>query len=177
MIQIVLALENKSSAPTWMDRVPDDLYTKTTLTEEDYAEAYLKYIVAHYDTLQDYTLFLRSDPLKFCTAEPNRFIHALVKEPCLLFDRTYWLQNLKCLPNGVPHHPGLPVREWHQKLFPGVNPPQVFEFIAGSQFMVTKDKIKSRPKALYENILKNVQNKELDTHVLERMWLILFNMI
>ena len=175
MIEIVYALENKPSPPQWLERVPKDIYTVQVM-KYDAPASYLHYIVDTYDKgFQDYTLFLRSEPVQFSTADPNSFIAALMREPCLLFDKTYWLQTIKCLPDGRPHHPGLPIEEWYKKLFPGQQPPQVYEFTAGSQFMVTKQKIMGRPKSFYESVLKAYDHGEVDGAVLERLWPSIFS--
>jgi hypothetical protein len=172
-IQIVLALESKPSPPLWLERIPNDVF-KTEVIPSDHVSAYLKYIVSNYDALSDYVLFLRSDPLQFCTATANAFIHALLKEQCLLIDKTFWLQILKCLPDGRPHHPGLAIEDTYKKLFPGQQVPQTIDFIVGSQFMVTKQKILGRPKAFYESIQAMYEKGEVEAPVLERLWPTIF---
>jgi hypothetical protein len=172
-IQIVLALENKPSQPLWLERIPTDVF-KTEVIAGDHVLAYLRYVINNYDCLSDYVLFLRSDPLQFCTTTANSFIHALLKEQCLLFDKTFWLQSLKCLPDGRPHHPGLAIEDAYKKLFPGQQMPQVIEFIVGSQFMVTKQKVLGRPKEFYESLLALYNKGEVEAPVLERLWSTIF---
>lgn len=68
-----------------------------------------------------------SDTLQYTSIAPNAFIHAPMKEPCLLLDKTYWLQNLKCMPNGAPHHPDLELAQWYKKILgDSQQAPQVF---------------------------------------------------
>lgn len=174
-IQIVLALESKPSPPLWLERVPTEVFKKEVIAS-DHVSAYLKYIVSNYESLADYVLFLRSEPLQFSTANANAFIHALLKEQCLLFDKTFWLQTLKCLPDGRPHHPGLAIEAAYSKLFPGQQMPQVLEFTVGSQFMVTKQKILGRPKTFYESLLAMYDAGAIDAPVLERLWSTIFQM-
>lgn len=170
MIQIVVSLESKTNAPQWIERVPKDLYKTHISPLANPFEAWLTHIVENYERLEDFVLFLRVDPLQFSSMDPNAFIQALMKEPCLLFDKTTWLHNTKCLPDGSPHHLGLPIVGTYSKYFPGRPIPQVFEFIVGAQCMSTKERIRARPKAFYEAVLQDIKEKKIEDPVLERLW-------
>lgn len=52
-----------------------------------------------------------------------------------------------------------------------------FKFGAGAQFIVSKDKIRSRSKEFYFNILKMLDNKvgPKEGWVLERFWKLIFS--
>jgi hypothetical protein len=170
-IDIVLAQESKPNPPLWLDRVPKDVYNiPKTNPDDPHSIVYLSYIVENYDTLPDYVLFLKADPLQTSPITPNAFIHAIMKEPCLLLDKTYWLQSLKCLGDGTPHHPGLEIAKWYKKILNTTETPQVFEFTAGSQFLVTKTRITARPKAFWQTLLTYVKSDGLDGATLERLW-------
>lgn len=171
MIDIVLAQESKPTPPLWLDRVPKDTYNVPSTNPTDpHHLVYVTYIVDNYEQLPDYVLFLKSDPLQSTILTPNAFIHAIMKEPCLLLDKTYWLQNLKCYPNGAPHHPDLELSLWYKKILGLAESPQIFEFTAGSQFLVPKTRITNRPKAFWESLQNYIKVEGVDPAIVERLW-------
>lgn len=170
-ISIVIAKSNK--IPEW---VPKECPYTIATTSEDKSKAtcYLEYIVNSYDSLPDYVLFLDKTPFTNMTISQTAFINALTNEPCILYDRTAWTQVIKCLADGRPHHPGLQLNYWTSRFFPGQQPPNVYEFSVGAQFMCSSQRIRSHPKSFYEGLLNNTKTNELDDFTMERLWYIVF---
>lgn len=78
---------------------------------------------------------------------------------------------LKCKPDGKPHHAGLPIDDVCWQLGLPLQPS--YDFVAGGQFIVTADRIKSRP---YEFYLKALYLSCVGRNpwVLERIWKTIF---
>ena len=173
-LQIVIS--DSSVIPDWL---PNEMKSNVVLSSDVHLKSkgtvYLEYIVNNYHSLPDYVLFVNSDPFKTCLLSREKFIDALINEPCILYDRSAWNQCLKCLGDGRPHHPGLEITEWFSRLFPGQAAPQVFDFIAGSQFLYSKERLLSNPKSFYETILQYTIKNELNDYILERLWNVIIN--
>lgn len=173
----IAVMTSSSTVHSVLKDVPYKVYTGTGASDidekENYVTEYVSFIVNHYDTLEDYVLFLRADPLTHTTLNKEQFLDTLTNHAYRFLDKTYWSNIVKCNETGAPHHPGLPLKEWYERLLSS-KPPQVFEFSAGSQFMVPKVRILSKPKSFYTNLLAFVTNKELNAPTLERIWPYLF---
>ena len=140
-----------------------------------YAVQYLKWIIQHFDDSFSYVLFLREDPLKYTTLKTNdELMDTICKTPHKLLDKTFWIPVLRCNEQGQPHHPGLPLKAWFERIFPGVKCPMVFEFPAGSQFFVPKANIVQREKIFLEALIASLEAGELDPCTLERLWFYIF---
>ena len=173
--KVALVIANPSDKQaadiSWIQSIPSAAYDIVIQNEPLPTSAlYLKYVIDNYESFPDYAVFLQADPFPFITVSKERFMEIIATDPSILYDKTQWLQNLKANGQGYPHHPGLRIAEWYEKLFPGLKPPQVFEFNAGSQFMTTKAKVLAHPKAFYETVLLFVESKELCPFTIERLW-------
>lgn len=150
--------------------LPPDV--KEHINDSDpYHIRYIRFIIDHYDDSDlDYVIFLRENPEEHMTLSKDAFLRTLTTEPSILLDKTQWLRSMKCAPDGRPHHNGLEVGNWYLKLGLGASPQDVFEFVAGAQFLVPKSKIRARPKAFYEGLLTHAQTGTICQYTLERLW-------
>lgn len=159
--------------------IPFKLHTSSTSVtaesgdKESHVVDYLNFLIDHYDNLEDYIVFLRADPLAHTPLTKEQFVDALKNHTYRLLDKTYWAHNVKCNDTGAPHHPGLQLKLWHERIL-GTKAPQVFEFCAGAQFMIAKPRILAKPKEFYKKILEFVNAKEFDSHTMERLWSYIF---
>ena len=140
---------------------------------------YLHHIIKNYDNLADYTLFCQGDPffhhssfMQDCTNIDN-----LIKDKSILFlcekaqEKVWGIQG--------PKHPiGLPVYYFFNLLF-GVklSTNQMLNIYYGSQFIISKENIRVRPKDFYKFLI-NFISYEMDPiegYVFERLWPYIFN--
>lgn len=159
MLQIVVARYTENVE--WAKQFPNVLiYNKGEALGEPYNEILLKnvgreghtfykHICDNYDSLEEYTMFLQGDPY-----DHKRDIEDIIKkfpeyvknkniDFCLLSDRL-----LDC--NNYMHGP---VDEVHEKLFGHRNFSKRYNFGAGGQFIVSKNRILKRPKEFYQKIV------------------------
>lgn len=128
--------------------------------------AWLNYIISNYDDLNQYTMFLREDPLKYTKFQTyEEFYQKLNTNICIFVDKTQWLITIKCNGNGYPHHPNLPIDHVFKEVFNANKVPEVYEFIYGGQIVLTKKQILSHPISFYTNLKDNI-----DEYTLERIW-------
>jgi hypothetical protein len=168
--RITVVLASTTDLPDWITPEMKKQHDFVCMPQNSSSVCFLTYMLENYDNLSPYTVFLQKDPFKTMTVTQKQFIHALNNEPCLLYDKTYWTQTLKCVGDGRPHHPGLKINEWFIKIFQGQQPLQVYEFTAGAQFMLSKERITMHAKPNYESILKYCNTGELDDFTMERLW-------
>jgi len=73
---------------------------------------------------------------------------------------------------GYPHHPGLPLAEKAEEW--GIEAEFPLCFVAGAQFIVTGEAVKSRPKSYYAE-MKERMSEEHAPWIMERLWARLFD--
>lgn len=152
-------------------QIRDEPLNGLELKEESATQIWLSYIISHYDKLADYTLFLSHEPTTHSLFKNEmQLLQLLKKEPSVFMDKTQWCFVLKCDGNGMPHHPGLPIKTWFTRLFPGYNAPSVFEFVRGGQRMMSRERIVRHPLSFYEDLLYMLKNDKINHFILERMW-------
>jgi hypothetical protein len=128
------------------------------------ADTYLQHILRRWDDLADVTFFCQGNPHDHSPdfahlagdCERAHFCELATKE--VVDDHKGW-----------PSHPGLPLREAWERLWPGRPVPESFRFRAGAMFAVHKDAIRSRPKDFYEQMLR-IAREPQGPWVLERLW-------
>ena len=136
------------------------------------AHTYLYHIVHQYDVLDDYSIFVQGNPFDHCRDLLGR-IKSYTQEGArcpdfeLLSDQILTTSSEAC-----QWHPGLPMKEFHARLF-GNTPPRVFRFGAGAQFVVSKRVIQMIPKSVYQSLLDTI-DKNKGPWVIERFWEQLF---
>jgi len=135
---------------------------------------YLYHIIQNYDDLDDYTCFLQGHPFdhspdlehRLNTFDPSVSFYPVsnhIHEINLCYDPTDFSLHALLI-------------NTYQRIFGEAKTNHEFTFGAGAQFVVSRDAIRSRPKAFYENILRI-----MDYHVnppegfaLERFWTMIF---
>ena len=133
-------------------------------------ETFLFYIVEQYEQLPDYVAFLQGDPFAHC----KNVLHTLagnVAPKQVVPLSTNWKREMV----GRYDWPGFEecIRDLAGII--GV-PPTVVSYATGAQYLVPRDAIMSRPKALYEQLLTRLSQS---THpheawAMERLWPYLF---
>lgn len=155
------------------------------------AETYLYHIITNYDSLADWTLFLQGAPLDhsrdlhlgehaargFVPLAPRRTV--VEHYDAVLRPETFYLPVFKKL-----EHLGL-----------GGAPRVQIEFPAGAQFAVSGESIRARPKAFYEELIRQINigpefsqfncdyyrradynHERIDAWILERLWGLIFGL-
>lgn len=116
------------------------------------ASSYLWYITNHYDTLSgEYT---------FVQAKKHEHLISSF--------------NYNCDLNGNPHHAGLNIKPFTEKL--NLEIPETLHFTAGAQFNVTTDQIKQRTLDWYKNAYNISMEVDQAPWILERLWKYIFNL-
>lgn len=128
------------------------------------SHTYLHHIKTHYNELGDRILFLQGYPFDHCVVYS---ISELLKNPTDSFSALG--TPLRCDSTGDPHHPDLPVAHLYMKYFQKYQ--IVFQFVAGAQFMVTRDRIQSIPLEIYEKLYDAHYTEPLLPWCMERYWL------
>lgn len=157
---------------------------------------YLQHIVTHYPDFPGTTLFLQGNP--FPHLPQNMGPAELAAESLRLANRgtpfkglAYY--SLKCDHLGRPHHlkdpesqgqwagwgRDIPVGQVYGELFAGPVPLRYHAKGAAGLFLVSGERLRTRPLALYRRALEMVHadpHDEANTgHALERLWSIIFN--
>ncbi len=162
------------------------------------AQTYLSHIVREYDNLADMNVFLQGDPFDHIddrergSVETLRTMLADVVDKSVPFKGLAWFK-LKCDGLGQPHDlhkpenegrwagwgRDIPVAEIFERLFDAVAPEQIIVRAPAGLFCVTRERLRTRPRAFYEYALKLVEDDPLDEkntgHAMERLWQYIFN--
>lgn len=158
----------------WAVKAPKDMYIlhkPINADNKNHFDIWLTFIIDNYESLNDYVLFLRENPLDFSTFKTEQeLVKAMYEEPCLLYDRTQWLSTFRCNGLGAPHHNGLPVEQTFKLCFPDKVLPKVYEFLPGGQVMFSKTRIKGQPLSFYQKIKHMLDAKQIDSFAFERVW-------
>lgn len=127
------------------------------------SHTYLWHIIHNYDDLDDYTTFCQGWPFHHASQWDSQWNveaefawvgHWLVKD-----DRF-----------GKPHHPDtIPVGSAYEMIFDRPAPAQ-FEFIAGAQFVASRDRLHSHPLEFYERLQALGYEPGYGVGVHERLW-------
>lgn len=133
---------------------------------------YYHHIVENYDSLPEFTAFVQAFPFDH---SPSLF-SGLTRPPQQPFT---WLSEQLIdytFSQGCRHHPGLPLREVYRYLFDAEPPTHPVVFGAGAQFIVSKDRIRQRPKAFYQRIVDLLGRSvnPIEGFVIERLHPLIF---
>jgi hypothetical protein len=125
--------------------------------------SYLWYILENWDTLQGHYVFLQGNP------SPHWYAFTGLL-PSLELQDFKWLgdNGYECYHDGTPHHSGLPIKDIADKI--GLVLPDTIKFIAGGQFLISTEKIKSKPKEFYQKLYDLHMEYEKMPWVIERLW-------
>jgi hypothetical protein len=190
--------------PDWTRSVyeVDNYSASLTLPANKGREAmvYLTYIVANYDTLADVTVFIHGSRFSWHNDDPDYDNLPTLRRLNLSHVRAVGYANLRCVWTiGCPVeirpferiagekerakgalHDGKPLRTAHifehafRELMPDIKVPHEVGVSCCAQFAVSRDAIRSRPKADYvrwrEWLLKTPLSDDFSGRVLEYMW-------
>ena len=131
---------------------------------------YIYHILSNYENLDDYTVFLQGNPF-----DHTRDLFKILKEFEELQSKPDFFQlcheMLTDDEKGKPHHwVDIPVGYYYNDLFKQTR--TEFIYGAGAQFIVSKERILSRPKSFYCNIMKHLETSidPPSVYCYERMW-------
>ena len=141
---------------------------------------YYKYIYDNYDNLEDYTIFLQGNPFDHSPNILQNLHYLFTTKDISNFDFKF-LSNVlnKCSLEKCHFHlgPHLPLRDVYEKLFNKRVDDLQFIFSPGSQFVVSKDTIRRRPRDFYARIVDMLQYDicPIEGYVIERFHLLIFS--
>lgn len=132
------------------------------------SHTYLHHIISHYDELDDWTTFCQGNP----------FDHASRWETQWKFEPEngfawvgHWL--VEDDKNGKPNHINIiPVGAAYTAIF-GRPAPEEFTFIAGAQFVASRELIQRKPVGFYERVQALGFDPRFETewgYTMERLW-------
>lgn len=157
---------DKGGAPLWEDGLNVVRLEENPPHRESHT--YLWHIIHNYDDLDDWTTFCQGKPFdhasqwesQWCAESDFAWVgHSLVQ------DNRY----------GQPHHSEtIQVGKAYEMIFDRPAPVQ-FEFIAGAQFVASRERIRSHPLELYERFQALGYEPGYGVGVHERLWGYLMN--
>lgn len=128
-------------------------------------ETYLYHIITHYNLLSGDTIFCQGDPFPH---DPN-FMANIENESV-----KYYGQLLKCNPNGLPHCDWTPLHPYCELL--GLPKKDEYKFVAGAQYRVTANQIRSRPIEFYKALIGLANTHEFFAWCVERLFVEIFKL-
>jgi hypothetical protein len=144
------------------------------------SETYLRYIIANYEKLPNYILFLQGHPFDHLTIGTVDYINESIDK---ILDNNIdflHLNNLHC----EKHNRYTRTKESFIVLF-NHTLPEMFIFPPGAQFIVSRDSIIFRSKQFYQtisNVISKINNNRVSFQnclvcpwTIERMWPYIFN--
>ena len=138
---------------------------------------YYKHIYDNYDSLSDYTIFLQGNPFDH---SPNIIynLNNYFDNKDLSIDFEFLSEfKINCNLSGCHYHNRLPLIEIYEILFNERKEDMEFQFGAGAQFIVSKQKILQRPKQFYLKIVEMLETgiNPIEGYVIERFHKLIFN--
>jgi hypothetical protein len=141
------------------------------------AHTYLHHIVTRYETLAPLTIFCQGKPFDHAF-DFHKTLRELASGKARGED-FFWLGHVADTdsPGGVlfenwsknPARETLDLNAFHHALF-GCDGPPEYPFFGGAQFIVSRAKIRERPKTFYENALQISVQFPHAAHCFERTW-------
>ena len=131
---------------------------------------YIYHILSNYEKLDDYTVFLQGNPFDHSHDlfnKLNDFEELQDKPDFVQLCHEMLTDDVK----GKPHHwVDIPVDYYYNNLFK--IPRTKFIYGSGAQFIVSKERILSRPKSFYRKIINDLEKdiNPLCGYCYERMW-------
>jgi hypothetical protein len=138
---------------------------------------YFTHIYENYDNLDDYTAFVQGYPFD----HSNSLIQQLIKLQIDCDQDFVYLSDKirKCSLYYCVEHPGLPLQQVYNHLFPESPQPSLFEFTfgAGAQFVVSKERIRRRPRDFYLKVIQLLEKEKnpIEGFVIERFHGLIFS--
>ena len=162
---------DKSSAP--LDMTGLNVVIIPMNPEGHESHTYLHHIISHYDDLDDWTTFCQGNP----------FDHASRWETQWKFEPENgfaWVGHwqVKDDKNGKPNHINIiPVGAAYTEIF-GRPGPDEYAFVAGAQFVASRELIQRKPCAFYERVQALGNDPRFETewgYTMERLWYYILN--
>lgn len=160
------------------------------------SHTYLHHILERYPDFEDYTVFLQGDPFKHLAEGADAgYLRDLITQKVrkgVQFSGLAWYR-LSCDRLGRPHHmrdadkkgrwkgwgKDIPVGEVFEKLFPVPAPEKFMASAPAGLFLVSRERILTRPLSFYEGamdlVLDDPEDENNTGHALERLWQVIFN--
>ena len=142
---------------------------------------YFQYIYDNYYNLHDYTIFLQGNPYDHSPNLNQSIDYIYEKINITTINFAYLSERILYTNfNGCPHLPNsgihMHIRYVFYKLFGKIIESQKMLFGAGAQFIVSRERIHSRPRELYLRIIKLLEydSNPIEGHVIERMHIFIF---
>jgi len=155
--------------------------------------SFLEHIVRNYRQLAEVNAFLQGAPFQHIEGGPEGLTASILDFSArgAQFKGLAWF-TLKCDHLGRPHDmreekarrwagfgKDIPVGRLHSQLFDGPVPLKYHAKAATGQFLVTRERIQTRPWGFYRQALDileaDPQDAENTGHALERLWSVVFN--
>jgi len=135
---------------------------------------YYQHICENYHALADHTIFLQGNPFDHSPnviSNISKYIRGTGDEFEFLSETIH-----TCNLTGCSYHPGLPLVGTYEKLFGRRLNYMEFQFGAGAQFIVSKQRILQKPIEFYQRIVDMLQNdvNPIEGFVIERFHKLIF---
>ena len=130
------------------------------------AHTYLHHVITNYDTLAEYTCFLQGHPFDHCPDVLAR-VRNRSNIPFTSLPPVGYVSDRNGLPQQVAT---LPIGQMYDRFF--ADSRSAFTYIAGAQFIVSRARIRSRPKWFYEKLLN--EDPLVYPWAYERLWRYIF---
>lgn len=152
------------------------------------ADTYLQHICTRYDDLAEYTIFVQGDPWPHIQTSFPHTSSALLEKVIDYSKDTGVIQiggaplvcnNILDEQHPPPFHMRVDVHAAYDNLFPvKYGPrPKSYIFAAGAQYIIHRDKIRTRPLCYWEYVLESLHKDNVNAWELERLWMYLLNIV
>ena len=136
---------------------------------------YFTYICDHYDSLEDYTIFLQGNPFDHSPNLINNLNNFLTNPSSIGFEylsETIYWSNISVCKFDV----NLPLIDIYETIFHERQTDMFFSFGRGAQFIVSKKNILKRPKSFYMKIVELLQKSvdPMEGYAIERFHRLIF---
>ena len=137
------------------------------------ARAYLTHIVDHYHKLADLTMFIRGNPFTHIHRSWQGGTFAEMAAGCE--DAPVQPRHILDEANPPKHHTRIDVHDAARSVLGKAMP--VYRFSAGAQYVVSRDRIRSRTLGWWTRVLQLIERDEVNVWEIERLWMYMFGMV
>lgn len=175
-MKITIIVAKYKEDVSWTEKLPNNIFNVEILDKGPEgtlknvgreAHSYLHYIVNNYSKLSGTYIFTQGNPFDHCPDFLEK-IYTPVSDKLPGGGIRFFGDVIACGPVGEPHHTGLPVKKYWDKIFDRKFP-DIIWFVPGAQFIVSASVIKKRPLAFYESLYQ-MSTEEYFPWVIERLW-------
>ena len=136
---------------------------------------YYHYIYENYDNLPEYMAFLQGNPFDH---SPNVIKNLEKLSDSKDVDFSFLSEKiLDCNLSGCSYHSGIPLISVYEYLFDEKKTTLYFKFGQGAQFIVSRERIKKRPREFYLKIVRLLEKEvnPIEGFVIERFHSLIFS--